>query len=83
LPLALSRLLFSLFSFTETIEYVPTDTETMDCFNTVVGFRHPAIVSAIVSVLVHAQNALPHAQKIIVSAGKYTLIFSNRINGKF
>jgi hypothetical protein len=57
----------------------------MDFSYDLVGFRHPVIVSAIVSVdrgrgevivsafvsvLAHAQNALPHAQEIIVSVGR-------------
>jgi hypothetical protein len=57
----------------------------MDFINHVVGFRHPAIVSVIVSVdqgrgqlivsvivsvLAHVQKPLSHAQQIIVSAGK-------------
>jgi hypothetical protein len=49
----------------------------------VVGFRHTAIVSVIVSVFVHVQNDLSHAQGIIVSAGKYTLVFNYRNDGKF
>jgi hypothetical protein len=36
----------------------------------VVEIHHPVIVSAIVSVLAHIQNALPRAQEIIVSVGK-------------
>jgi hypothetical protein len=71
----------------------------MDFFYTIVDLRHPAIDSVIDSVaggvkwrvidsvidsvLPHVQNDLLHAQQIIDSAGKYTLFFSHRINGKF
>jgi hypothetical protein len=47
------------------------------------GDKKQIIVSAIVSGLAHAQNALPHAQKIIVSVGKYTLFPPYRNNDKF
>jgi hypothetical protein len=55
----------------------------MDFIFGVVGFRHPAIDSVIDSVVAHVQNDLRHAQQIIDSAGKYTLFFPYRINGKF
>jgi hypothetical protein len=55
----------------------------MDIIYTVVGFRHPAIDSVIDSVICQIQNQKIHAQQIIDSAGKYTLIFYYRINGKF
>jgi hypothetical protein len=62
----------------------------MDIIYHVVDFRHPAIDSVdgarrrvIDSVLAHVQNEEVHAQQIIDSAGKYTLFFPYRINGKF
>jgi hypothetical protein len=68
----------------------------MDCFYAIVCSRQPAIDSVIDSVagdksidsvidsvVAHAQNEEVHAQQIIDSAGKYTLLFYYRNNGKF